>query len=211
MIARTHSWPFLYSAPITANLSWHGGLVNWCVGIFFPLLLPLQQINRFLCPVLAPEVPLSLMEMYKWATFGKLRWPPVNIPGANTENGQQQHRLWRLREESYLDPHVRQNFYTQVSGKRHINNSAITDLYTSHGSNNWMTEILRQRRGKRNNSQLDQSVESCNCSRKKRQMCYKETEHSKFKKPDCGKRTRVINVEILCRLFWLKNKMSEEK
>ena len=112
----------------------YAGMVNWATDCWyvFPLFLLLQQINRFLCPILIPEVPLSLMEMCKWATFGKLRWPPVNVPGANAENGHQKHRLWQLREESYLDPHVRQNIYTQVGKNGHTSNSAITDLYTCY-------------------------------------------------------------------------------
>lgn len=52
--------------------------------------------------------------------------------GGHTENAQQQHRLWSLKEESYLDPHVKQNFDTQVSEKVHTNNFTITDLGKCH-------------------------------------------------------------------------------
>ena len=42
-------------------------------------------------------------------------------------------------------------------------------------------------------------------------MCYEEMEHSKLKELEYRERTRLINGEILCSLFWLKKKMSEEK
>lgn len=76
-------------------------------------------LNKFLCPALALQILLSLMETRNWATFGKLRWSAANIPGASIEKVQQQHRLEHLKEKSYLDPHFEQIFYIQGVRREH--------------------------------------------------------------------------------------------